>query len=83
MRRCLLSREKALLASQPPFREIALPFPWHKPARSLDAAAPEVKAAEDRLSQMGFYDPGYAEAEQTLRLARARAEIRNLQRAAH
>jgi F0F1-type ATP synthase epsilon subunit len=47
------------------------------------AAAPEVQAAETRLSQMSFYDPGYAEAEQTLRLARARAEIRQLRRALH
>ena len=47
------------------------------------AAAPEVQAAEARLSQMSFYDPGYAEAEQTLRLARARAEIRQLRRAMH
>jgi F-type H+-transporting ATPase subunit epsilon len=47
------------------------------------AAAPEVQAAETRLSQMSFYDPGYAEAEQTLRLARARAEIRQLRRAMH
>ena len=55
------------------------------PIAAIDpvAAAPEVQAAETRLSQMSFYDPGYAEAEQTLKLARARAEIRQLRRALH
>jgi F-type H+-transporting ATPase subunit epsilon len=47
------------------------------------AAAPEVQAAAEKLSHMSFYDPGYQEAEETLRLARARAEIRNLHRALH
>jgi F-type H+-transporting ATPase subunit epsilon len=55
------------------------------PVAAVDpiAAAPEVQAAQDKLSQMSFYDPGYAEAEQTLRLARARAEVRQLRRALH
>jgi len=47
------------------------------------AAAPAVQAAETRLSQMSFYDPGYAEAEQELKLARTRTEIANLSRAPH
>lgn len=53
------------------------------PVAAVDpiAAAPEVQEAEMRLAQMSFYDPDYAEAEQSLRLARARAEIRQLRRA--
>jgi F-type H+-transporting ATPase subunit epsilon len=47
------------------------------------AASSEVGAAEDKLSQMSFYDPGYAEAEQVLRLARTRAEINQLRRTIH
>jgi F-type H+-transporting ATPase subunit epsilon len=47
------------------------------------AAAPEVRVAETRLAEMSFYNPGYAEAEQALRLARARAEITHLRRAPH
>jgi F-type H+-transporting ATPase subunit epsilon len=47
------------------------------------AAAPEVQAAEQKLAQMSFYDPGYQEAEQALRAARARAEVANLRRAPH
>jgi F-type H+-transporting ATPase subunit epsilon len=55
------------------------------PAAAVDpvAAAPEVRAAEAKFAQMGFYDPGYAEAEQALKLARTRAEIAHLRRAAH
>lgn len=55
------------------------------PVAAVDpvAAAPEVQGAEARLSQMSFYDPGYAEAEQALRLARTRAEITHLRRALH
>jgi len=55
------------------------------PVASVDpiAAAPEVQAAEEKLSRMSFYDPGYAEAEETLRLARSRAEIQQLRRAPH
>src|SRR6266566_5400305 len=47
------------------------------PIAAIDpvAAAPEVQAAEAKLSQMSFYDPGYAEAERTLQLTRTRAEI--------
>jgi len=44
------------------------------------AAVPDVRAAEEKLSQMSFYDPGYAEAEQALGVARARAEINHLRR---
>lgn len=47
------------------------------------AAAPEVQAAEEKLAHMSFYDPGYQEAAEALRLARARAEIGNLRRAMH
>jgi F-type H+-transporting ATPase subunit epsilon len=47
------------------------------------AAAPEVETAQSELSQMSFYDPGYPEAEQKLRLARTRAEIAHLRRALH
>ncbi len=47
------------------------------------SAAPEVQAAEHKLAQMSFYDPGYQEAEQALRAARARAEIAYLRRAPH
>ncbi|HZP46567.1 MAG TPA: ATP synthase F1 subunit epsilon [Candidatus Binataceae bacterium] len=57
----------------------ALPLAAVDPA----AAAPEVQQAEARLSQMSFYDPGYQEAEQALRNARARAEIAHLSRLAH
>ena len=55
------------------------------PVASVDpiAAAPEVQAAEEKLSRMSFYDLGYAEAEETLRLARSRAEIQQLRRAPH
>jgi F-type H+-transporting ATPase subunit epsilon len=55
------------------------------PVASVDpiAAAPEVQAAEEKLSRMSFYDLGYAEAEETLRLARSRAEIQQLWRAPH
>jgi F-type H+-transporting ATPase subunit epsilon len=53
------------------------------PVAAVDpiAAAPEVQAADARLSQMSFYDPGFMEAEQALRLARTRAEIAHLRRA--
>lgn len=55
------------------------------PVAAIDpvAAAPEVETAEAKLSQMSFYDPGYSEAEQALRLARTRAEIAHLRRALH
>ncbi|MGH7836389.1 MAG: ATP synthase F1 subunit epsilon, partial [Candidatus Binataceae bacterium] len=50
------------------------------PLASVDpvAAAPEVQAAEAKLAHMSFYDPGYQEAQEALRLARARAEIIHL-----
>jgi F-type H+-transporting ATPase subunit epsilon len=57
----------------------ALPLSAIDPA----AAAPEVERAEARLSEMSFYEPGYQEAEQALRNARARAEIAHLSRTAH
>ncbi len=47
------------------------------------AAAPEVEAAQQKLSEMSFYDPGYQEAEQALRAARARAEVASLRRSQH
>ena len=55
------------------------------PAAAVDpvAAAPEVQAAEANLSQMSFYDPGYAEAQRNLQLARTRAEIAHLRRTLH
>ncbi len=55
------------------------------PVAAVDpvAAAPEVQAAEEKLAHMSFYDPGYQQAEETLRIARARAEIGNLRRALH
>jgi F-type H+-transporting ATPase subunit epsilon len=55
------------------------------PVAAVDpvAAASEVGAAETKLSQMSFYDPGYAEAEQALKLARTRAEIADLRRVLH
>jgi F-type H+-transporting ATPase subunit epsilon len=53
------------------------------PVAAVDpvSAAPEVRAAEDRFSQLSFYDPGYAEAERALKLARTRAEVAQLRRA--
>ncbi len=55
------------------------------PVAAVDpvAAAPQVQAAEEKLKYMSFYDPGYQEAEETLRIARARAEIGNLRRVLH
>jgi F-type H+-transporting ATPase subunit epsilon len=55
------------------------------PVAAVDpvAAAPEAKAAEEKLSQLSFYDPRYAEAEQAFRLARARAQIDQLRRTLH
>ena len=55
------------------------------PVAAVDpiAAAPQVQAAEAKLSQLSFYEPGYAEAEQELELARTRAEIGHLRRSLH
>jgi len=55
------------------------------PVAAVDpiAAAPEVQAAEAKLAQMSFYDPGYAEADHALKLARTRAEIGHLRCALH
>ncbi|MGH7932485.1 MAG: ATP synthase F1 subunit epsilon [Candidatus Binataceae bacterium] len=47
------------------------------------AAAHEVRDAEEKVSQMSFYEPGYFEAENALKLARARAQIDQLRRAPH
>ena len=47
------------------------------------AAASDEQAAEERLSQLSFYDPGYADAEQALQLARARHHISELSRVSH
>lgn len=55
------------------------------PVGAVDPAAamPEVQAAEEKLAHMSFYDPGYQEAQEALRVARARAEIGSLRRAPH
>jgi F-type H+-transporting ATPase subunit epsilon len=55
------------------------------PVAAVDpvSAAPEVQAAEAKLSQLSFYDPTYAEAERELKLTRTRAEIAHLRRALH
>ena len=45
-----------------------------------DAAATELQIAEQKFAQMSFYDPGYQEAEEALRVARARAEVDKLRR---
>ncbi len=44
-------------------------------------AAVEATTAEHRLAAMSMFDPEYEEAEQALRLARARAQIEQLRRA--
>jgi len=38
-------------------------------------AATELQIAKQKFAQMSFYDPGYQEAEEALRVARVRAEI--------
>ena len=43
-------------------------------------AATELQIAEQKFAQMSFYDPGYQEAEEALRVARARAEVDKLRR---
>jgi F-type H+-transporting ATPase subunit epsilon len=59
--------------------------PEAQPPAAIDttAAASEIPSDEERLSQMSSYDPGYAEAEQELKLARARAGIAQLHRVSH
>ena len=42
------------------------------------AAAAEVKQADEKFSNLSFYDPDYAPAQEALLLARARAEAANL-----
>jgi len=53
------------------------------PVAAVDpvAASPEVRIAQEKFSQLSFYEPGYAEAERALKLARTRAEIVQLRRA--
>jgi F-type H+-transporting ATPase subunit epsilon len=47
------------------------------------AAAGTIGAAEDRLSQMSMFDPGYEDAAQALAAARVRAQVNQLLRAPH
>jgi len=47
------------------------------------AAAGTVAVAEDRLSQMSMFDPGYEDAAQALAVARVRAQVNHLLRAPH
>jgi F-type H+-transporting ATPase subunit epsilon len=46
-----------------------------------NAAAVEVKEADEKFSNLSFYDPDYAPAQEALQLARARAEAANLKSA--
>jgi len=56
-----------------------------EPPASVDsvAARPEVLAAEENLAHMSAYDPNYPEADQRLKLARARANVAQLSRTSH
>ncbi len=56
-----------------------------EPSTAVDtaAAASEIRAAEEKIAGMSSYDPAYAEADQALRLARARENVAQLRRAAH
>ena len=56
-----------------------------QPPTAVDsaAAASEIRAAEEKLAGMSSYDPVYAEADQALRLARARESVSQLRRAHH
>jgi F-type H+-transporting ATPase subunit epsilon len=47
------------------------------------AAAAEVKQADEKFSNMSFYDPGYAAAQDALKLARARVEAATTKPASH
>ena len=47
------------------------------------AAAATIAAAEDRLSQMSMFDPGYEDAAQALAVARVRSQVDHLLRAPH
>jgi F-type H+-transporting ATPase subunit epsilon len=47
------------------------------------AAAGAIAPAEDRLSQMSMFDPGYEDAAQALAVARVRAQVNQLLRAPH
>ena len=48
-----------------------------------DLEASELRIAERRFAQMSFYDPGYQEAKEALRVARVRAEIDERRRTPH
>ena len=47
------------------------------------AAAGSIAEAEQRLSQMSMFDPGYEDAAQALAVARVRAQVDHLLRAPH
>ena len=47
------------------------------------AAAAEVQQADEKFSNLSFYDPNYAPAQEALQLARARVEAATLKIAAH
>ena len=51
-----------------------------EPPESVDAnaAAAEVKEADEKFSTLSFYDPDYAPAQEALKLAQARVEAANL-----
>jgi F-type H+-transporting ATPase subunit epsilon len=46
-----------------------------------NAAAVEVKEADEKFSNLSFYDPDYAPAQEALQLARARAEAASMKSA--
>jgi F-type H+-transporting ATPase subunit epsilon len=46
-----------------------------------NAAAAEVKEADEKFSNMSFYDPDYAPTQEALKLAQARVEAANLRSA--
>jgi F-type H+-transporting ATPase subunit epsilon len=46
-------------------------------------AATELQIAKQKFAQMSFYDPGYQEAEEALRVARMRAKIDKVRRTPH
>jgi F-type H+-transporting ATPase subunit epsilon len=48
-----------------------------------DAAETELQIAEQKFAQMSFYDPGYQEAREALRVARLLAEIDRVRRTPH
>ena len=56
-----------------------------EPPTAVDttAAASEIRAAQEKIAPMSSYDPAYAEADQALRLARARESVAQLRRSPH